>query len=146
MTETTRTPNGTRMSDAAQDALAATAQVIDSSRPTRQQDGRPASARPHATCATALPTSHARAQRPSAMPPTRHSGAWARLRERPASAWKTAPMKSVLIAAAVGAAVALVVGLLQPARRGLSALRGERRGRPPASSRQAVVAPIAQNP
>lgn len=110
MTEPTRTPNGTRMSDATQDALAATAQVIDSSRQLASKTaGRIGeTARDLRDSAADYARTSAASVSDAADAAQRRAGEFARAARQRVEA---APMKSVLIAAAVGAAVAVVVGM-----------------------------------
>jgi ElaB/YqjD/DUF883 family membrane-anchored ribosome-binding protein len=109
MTETTRTPNETRMSDAAQDALATTAQVIDSSRQLASRTaGRIGeTARDLRDSAAGYARTGAASVGDAADAAQRRAGEFARSARQRVEA---APMRSVLIAAAVGAAVAWVAG------------------------------------
>ncbi|MBK6005644.1 DUF883 family protein [Ramlibacter ginsenosidimutans] len=110
MTDTTRTPNGTRMTDAAQDALAATAQVIDSSRQLASKTaGRIGeTARDLRDSAADYARTSAASIGDVADVAQRRAGQFARATRQRVEA---APLKAVLIAAAAGAAVAVVIGL-----------------------------------
>ncbi|MFI4927135.1 MAG: hypothetical protein ACHP7E_05535 [Burkholderiales bacterium] len=109
MTETTRTPNGTRMSDAAQDAVAVTAQVIDSSRQlaSRTAGRLGETARDLRDSAADFARTRAASVGDAADVAQQRVGQFARATRQRV---EDAPLKAVLIAAAVGAAVAWVVG------------------------------------
>lgn len=110
MTETIRTPSGTRLSDAGQDTLTATAQAIGSSRQLANETaGRIGeTAGDLRNSAADFARTRAESIGAAAKAAQRRVGKFARATRQ---CVEDAPMKSVLIAAAVGAAVALVLGL-----------------------------------
>lgn len=109
MTETTRTPTGTRLSDAAQDTLTATAQAIDSSRQlaTKTAARIGDTARDLRDSAADFARTRAESVGEAADAAQQRMAKFAQAARQRV---EDAPMKSVLIAAAVGAAVALVLG------------------------------------
>lgn len=112
MTETTRTPNVTRLSDAAQDTLTATAQAIDSSRQlasttaARMGEG----ARDMRDSAAEYARTSAQSVSEAAEAARRRVGKFAQATRQRV---EESPMKAVLIAACVGAVVALLLGSLR---------------------------------
>jgi ElaB/YqjD/DUF883 family membrane-anchored ribosome-binding protein len=108
MLETTRTPGGTPLSDAAQDPLTATTQAVGSSRePAGEAAGRIGeSARELRDSAADFARTRAESVVAAANAAQRRVGMFARTTRRRV---EDAPMKSVLIAAAAGSAVALVL-------------------------------------
>lgn len=111
MTETTRAPNVARSSDA-QDALSATAQAIDS---TRQLASNTAarigeSARDMRNSAADYARTSAESVSEAAEAAQRRVG---KLAQAARQHVEEAPMKAVLIAAGVGAVVALLLGSLR---------------------------------
>jgi len=108
MTETTRTPSDTRLSDAAQDTLTATTQAIESSRQLANETaGRIGeTARDLRNSAADFARTRAESVGAAANAAQRRLGKFARATRQRV---EDAPVKSVLIAAAVGAAVALVL-------------------------------------
>lgn len=112
MTEITHTPNGALLSDSAQDARTATAQAIDS---TRQLASNTAarigeSARDLRDSAADYARTSAQSVSDAAEVAQRRVGKFAQAARHRV---EEAPMKSVLIAAGVGAVVALLLGSLR---------------------------------
>lgn len=115
MTETTRTPNVTRLPDAAQDTLTATTQAIDSSRQlastTAARIGE--SARDMRDSAVDYARTSVQSVSDAADVAQRRIGKLAlATRQRV----EESPMKAVLIAAGVGAVVAVLLGFLNGRR------------------------------
>lgn len=109
MTDTTSVPNSTRSSDAVQDTLTATAQAIDSSTQLASKTaGRMVeTARDLRDSAADFARTRAQSVGDAADAAQRRVGKFAQATRQRV---EDAPIKSVLIAAAVGAAVAVVLG------------------------------------
>lgn len=117
MTETTRTPAGTRLSDAAQQALGATTQAIDSSRELASKTAARigATARDLRDGAADLARTTAESVGETTDAAQRRVGKLARAARRRV---EDEPVKAALIAAAVGAAAAALVMAFLRGRRG----------------------------